>query len=106
MPAHGLMASTRCSAEKVLPTAVEVFFIPRNGIQVLAAIYSPLSVGTFRFDESIVSQREGKSRMEDCIHVDKYFEQYEGYISSHDYKRANDAALAALARHIRDEADE
>ncbi len=36
------------------------------------------------------------------IHVDKYFEHYEGYISSHDYKRADDAALAVLAKHIRD----
>ena len=26
--------------------------------------------------------------------VPKYFEQYEGYISSHDYERADDAALA------------
>lgn len=33
--------------------------------------------------------------------VDKYFEQYEGYISSHDYRRADDANLAALAHHIR-----
>lgn len=33
--------------------------------------------------------------------VDKYFEKYEGYISSHDYTRADDAALAALAKKIR-----
>jgi len=33
--------------------------------------------------------------------VDKYFETYEGYISSHDYKRANDEELAALANKIR-----
>lgn len=33
--------------------------------------------------------------------VDKYFEKYEGYISSHDYKRADDAALAELAKKIR-----
>lgn len=33
--------------------------------------------------------------------VDKYFEQYEGYVSSHDYKRADDAELAQLAEHIR-----
>jgi diadenosine tetraphosphate (Ap4A) HIT family hydrolase len=33
--------------------------------------------------------------------VDKYFEKYEGYISSHDYKRADDAALEALAKKIR-----
>jgi histidine triad (HIT) family protein len=32
--------------------------------------------------------------------VDKYFEKYEGYISSHDYKRADDAKLAALAQRI------
>ena len=33
--------------------------------------------------------------------VPKYFEQYEGHISSHDYERADDAALAALAEKIR-----
>ena len=34
--------------------------------------------------------------------VDIFFEKYEGYISSHDYKRADDAWLAALAEKIRD----
>jgi histidine triad (HIT) family protein len=33
--------------------------------------------------------------------VDKHFDQYEGYISSHDWKRADDAELAALANKIR-----
>ena len=33
--------------------------------------------------------------------VDKYFDKYEGYISSHDYKRADDTALAKLAEKIR-----
>ena len=33
--------------------------------------------------------------------VDKYFDRYEGYVSSHDYARADDAALAALAKRIR-----
>jgi len=33
--------------------------------------------------------------------LDKYFEHYEGYISSHDYKRADDQELAALAKKIR-----
>ena len=33
--------------------------------------------------------------------VDKYFEKYEGYISSHDYKRENDERLARLAENIR-----
>jgi histidine triad (HIT) family protein len=33
--------------------------------------------------------------------VDKYFERYEGYISSHDYRRADDAELEALAERIR-----
>lgn len=33
--------------------------------------------------------------------VDKYFEYYEGYISSHDYKRADDKELEGLARRIR-----
>jgi diadenosine tetraphosphate (Ap4A) HIT family hydrolase len=34
--------------------------------------------------------------------VDKYFNQYEGYISSHDYERADDTLLAALAKKIRE----
>jgi len=33
--------------------------------------------------------------------VDKFFEAYEGYISSHDFVRADDAELAQLAAHIR-----
>ncbi|MDO8590830.1 MAG: HIT family protein [bacterium] len=33
--------------------------------------------------------------------VDKYFEKYEGYISSHDFKRADDAKLAEIAKKIR-----
>jgi len=35
--------------------------------------------------------------------IDKYFEKYEGYISSHDYKRADDKKLAELAKRIREE---
>jgi len=35
--------------------------------------------------------------------VDKYFEKYEGYISSHDNKRADDIELAKLAKKIRDQ---
>ena len=34
--------------------------------------------------------------------VDKYFNIYEGYISSHDYKREDDAKLAELAKKIRE----
>lgn len=34
--------------------------------------------------------------------VDKYFEKYEGYISSHDYKRGNDEKLSALAKKIKE----
>ncbi len=34
--------------------------------------------------------------------VDKYFEKYEGYISSHDYKRAEDVKLDSLAKKIRE----
>jgi diadenosine tetraphosphate (Ap4A) HIT family hydrolase len=34
--------------------------------------------------------------------VDKYFERYEGYISSHDFKRASDEELATLAKQIRE----
>ena len=33
--------------------------------------------------------------------VDIYFDTYQGYISSHDYKRADDAYLAELAKKIR-----
>lgn len=33
--------------------------------------------------------------------IDKYFEKYEGYISSHDYKRADDGQLAELAKQIK-----
>ena len=33
--------------------------------------------------------------------INKYFDKYEGYISSHDYKRADDKKLAELARKIR-----
>lgn len=33
--------------------------------------------------------------------IDKYFEKYEGYISSHDYKRADDAELEKLAEKIK-----
>ena len=33
--------------------------------------------------------------------VDKYFEKYEGYISSHDHHRADDTKLAKLAEKIR-----
>jgi diadenosine tetraphosphate (Ap4A) HIT family hydrolase len=33
--------------------------------------------------------------------LDKYFETYEGYISSHDFKREDDEKLAKLAKKIR-----
>ena len=33
--------------------------------------------------------------------MDKYFEEYEGYISSHDHKRGDDSKLAELAKRIR-----
>ncbi|MEI7621893.1 MAG: HIT family protein [Candidatus Moraniibacteriota bacterium] len=33
--------------------------------------------------------------------IDKYFEKYEGYVSSHDSARAEDEKLAELARKIR-----
>ena len=35
-------------------------------------------------------------------HIMTYFEKYPGYISSNDSKRADDAELAALAKHIRE----
>lgn len=34
--------------------------------------------------------------------VDKYFNEYEGYISSHDYKREDDAKLVSLAKKIKE----
>ena len=34
--------------------------------------------------------------------VDKYFKKYEGYISSHDYKRADDSELSSLAKKIKE----
>lgn len=33
--------------------------------------------------------------------IDKYFDTYEGYISSHDYRREDDEKLSALAKMIR-----
>ena len=33
--------------------------------------------------------------------VNKYFQKYEGYISSHDYQRADDKELESLAKRIR-----
>ncbi|PIS00236.1 MAG: diadenosine tetraphosphate hydrolase [Chlamydiae bacterium CG10_big_fil_rev_8_21_14_0_10_35_9] len=35
-------------------------------------------------------------------HLDKYFLKYEGYVSTHDYVRAEDKDLEKLARKIRD----
>ena len=34
--------------------------------------------------------------------VNKYFDQYEGYLSSHDHLRADDNELALLAKHLRE----
>ena len=34
--------------------------------------------------------------------VDKFFTKYEGYISSHDFKRADDKDLSKLAKKIRE----
>ena len=36
--------------------------------------------------------------------IDKYFEVYEGYMSSHNHNRADDGDLATLAAHIRSNA--
>ncbi|MEM9423462.1 MAG: HIT family protein, partial [Spirochaetota bacterium] len=33
--------------------------------------------------------------------VNKFFDHYEGYLSSHDYERADDEELSKLAAHIR-----
>lgn len=45
------------------------------------------------------TKMEGWKQM--SSNVDKFFEHYEGYISSHDYKRADDTELAQLAEKIR-----
>jgi diadenosine tetraphosphate (Ap4A) HIT family hydrolase len=34
--------------------------------------------------------------------IDKYFDKYEGYISSHDHQRADDEKLSKLAKKIRE----
>ena len=34
--------------------------------------------------------------------VNKYFDKYEGYISSHDHNRADDSELALLAKKLRE----
>ncbi len=36
-----------------------------------------------------------------ALGVAKYFDRYEGYLSSYDWERADDSELAALARYIR-----
>ncbi len=36
--------------------------------------------------------------------IDKYFDTYEGYVSSHDHERADDAMLADLAKKLRTDA--
>lgn len=36
-------------------------------------------------------------------HIDKYFEKYEGYVSSHDYTRAEERDLERIAKKIRKE---
>lgn len=50
--------------------------------------------------------KEGWKPIESHAHIPpearKYFDRYEGYVSSHDYERADDAALAALAKKIRE----
>lgn len=47
-------------------------------------------------------QTASKPKWEPLIsHVDKYFDKYEGYVSSHDYVRADDKDLEKLARKIR-----
>lgn len=33
--------------------------------------------------------------------IDKFYEQYEGHLSSHDYQRADEAELSQIAAHIR-----
>src|SRR3990167_279871 len=45
--------------------------------------------------ENLKEWRSVKSR------VDKFFKKYEGYVSSHDGKRADDAELSKLAKKIR-----
>jgi len=35
--------------------------------------------------------------------IDKYFSEYEGYVSTHEYTRADDKELAELARELRED---
>lgn len=44
---------------------------------------------------------DGKGWIPRKSHVEKFFKEYEGYISSHDYKRANDEKLAEIAQKIK-----
>src|SRR3989344_2118295 len=46
--------------------------------------------------------REMEEWQEIKSNVDKYFEKYEGYMSTHDYKRTDDKELAELAKKIRE----
>src|SRR3989344_3029589 len=45
---------------------------------------------------------KGDEWKERASKVDKYFDTYEGYISSHDYKREDDAKLVGVAKKIRE----
>lgn len=42
-----------------------------------------------------------KFQLIEANNVDKYFDKYEGYLSSHDYIRADDRELSELAEYIR-----
>lgn len=44
---------------------------------------------------------EGESWAAVNSSVDVYFDRYQGYLSSHDHARADDTALAALAKRVR-----
>ena len=46
--------------------------------------------------------REMEEWQEIKSNVDKYFEKYEGYMSTYDYKRTDDKELAELAKKIRE----
>lgn len=59
--------------------------------------------GVNHLHAKLVPMHGTKMEQWQAIHsnVDKFFKTYEGYISSHDYERVNDAELARLAAQIR-----
>ncbi len=91
---HGLMSASREVSqllEKTFPDIARVAVVFEGfGVDHLHAKLFPL---------------HGTSPMEKwerrASNVDVYFDQYQGYVSSHDFQRADDKELKALAAEIR-----